>query len=166
MSVGDAEAHRVLLGAAVVVVEGLDLSAVEPGSYELCLPLKLVGSDGAPARARSWSSADAGCVRRDLDRRHRHARAGHGADDPELLGGRRAGVRTAVGVAVGQAVWALATSIGLAALIVAFEPAFVALKLAGAAFLIYLGAHALKRAIRGSAPETRAGGRIPRFARG
>ena len=52
MSVGDPDAHRVLLGAGVVVVEGLDLSAVEPGSYELyCLPLKLVGSDGAPARA-------------------------------------------------------------------------------------------------------------------
>jgi arylformamidase len=52
MSVGDDEAHRVLLGAGVVVVEGLDLSAVEPGSYELyCLPLRLVGSDGAPARA-------------------------------------------------------------------------------------------------------------------
>jgi arylformamidase len=51
MSVGDAEAHRILLGAGVVVVEGLDLSAVEPGPYELyCLPLKLVGSDGAPAR--------------------------------------------------------------------------------------------------------------------
>jgi arylformamidase len=52
MSVGGEEAHRVLLGAGVVVVEGLDLSAVEPGSYALyCLPLKLVGSDGAPARA-------------------------------------------------------------------------------------------------------------------
>lgn len=52
MSVGDEEAHRVLLGAGVVVVEGLDLSGVEPGSYDLwCLPLKLVGSDGAPARA-------------------------------------------------------------------------------------------------------------------
>ena len=52
MSVGDGEAHEVLLGAGVVVVEGLDLSSVEPGSYELyCLPLKLVGSDGAPARA-------------------------------------------------------------------------------------------------------------------
>jgi arylformamidase len=34
------------------VVEGLDLSAVKPGDYELiCLPIKLVGSDGAPARA-------------------------------------------------------------------------------------------------------------------
>ena len=52
MSVGDEGAHRVLLGAGVVVVEGLDLSGVEPGPYELyCLPLRLVGSDGAPARA-------------------------------------------------------------------------------------------------------------------
>ena len=52
MSVGDEDAHKVLLGAGVVVVEGLDLSGVEPGSYDLwCLPLKLVGSDGAPARA-------------------------------------------------------------------------------------------------------------------
>lgn len=44
--------HRVLLQAGVVVVEGLDLSAVPRGFYELyCLPLKLMGSDGAPARA-------------------------------------------------------------------------------------------------------------------
>ena len=44
--------HRTLLKAGVVVVEGLDLQAVRPGSYQLiCLPLKLVGSDGAPARA-------------------------------------------------------------------------------------------------------------------
>ncbi len=43
--------HRALLGAGAWVVEGLDLSAVEPGDYELiCLPIKLVGSDGAPAR--------------------------------------------------------------------------------------------------------------------
>jgi arylformamidase len=46
-----AETHRALLGAGVWVVEGLDLSPVEPGEYELiCLPVKLVGSDGAPAR--------------------------------------------------------------------------------------------------------------------
>ena len=46
-----AETHRALLGAGVWIVEGLDLSAVEPGDYELvCLPVKLVGSDGAPAR--------------------------------------------------------------------------------------------------------------------
>ena len=44
--------HRTLLGAGIVVVEGLDLSAVPRGFYELyCLPLKLLGSDGAPARA-------------------------------------------------------------------------------------------------------------------
>jgi threonine/homoserine/homoserine lactone efflux protein len=75
-----------------------------------------------------------------------------------LLGGRRAGVFTALGVSAGQAVWALATSIGIAALIVAFEPAFVALKLAGAAFLIYLGAHALYAALRGRPPEHHGGG--------
>jgi threonine/homoserine/homoserine lactone efflux protein len=74
-----------------------------------------------------------------------------------LLGGRRAGIYTAVGVSGGQAVWALATSAGLAALIVAFEPAFVALKLAGAAFLVYLGVHALLRAIRGRPPEAMSG---------
>ncbi len=44
--------HHVLLEASVIIVEGLDLSLVEPGAYDLyCLPLKLVGSDGAPARA-------------------------------------------------------------------------------------------------------------------
>jgi len=52
LSIGDPDAHRVLLGARVVALEGLDLSRVEPGEYELvCLPLKIVGSDGAPARA-------------------------------------------------------------------------------------------------------------------
>jgi arylformamidase len=46
-----APAHHVLLGAGAVVVEGLDLRDVEPGIYEmLCLPLRIVGSDGAPAR--------------------------------------------------------------------------------------------------------------------
>lgn len=52
LSVGDAAAHVALLGAGVLVVEGLDLRAVDPGSYVLvCLPLKIAGSDGAPARA-------------------------------------------------------------------------------------------------------------------
>jgi len=53
-----------------------------------------------------------------------------------LLGGRRAGVLTAAGVAAGQAVWALATSVGLAALVAASEPAFLALRLVGAAYLV------------------------------
>lgn len=44
--------HRTLLEVGMIIVEGLDLSAVAPGDYTLyCLPLKLVGSDGAPARA-------------------------------------------------------------------------------------------------------------------
>ena len=44
--------HETLLGAGVVILEGLDLSRAPAGRYELlCLPLKLVGSDGTPARA-------------------------------------------------------------------------------------------------------------------
>ena len=44
--------HRILLAAGVIPLEGLDLSAIEPGEYTLyCLPLKIQGSDGAPARA-------------------------------------------------------------------------------------------------------------------
>ena len=51
LSIGDEEAHHVLLGAGVVAVEGLDLRDVEPGEYRLvCAPLKLVGAEGAPAR--------------------------------------------------------------------------------------------------------------------
>ena len=47
-----APTHQTLLGADVVVVEGLNLSQIAPGVYEfVCLPLKLVGSDGTPARA-------------------------------------------------------------------------------------------------------------------
>ncbi|HXN47578.1 MAG TPA: cyclase family protein [Bryobacteraceae bacterium] len=46
------EVHRTLLGAGIWIVEGLDLSAASPGRYELiCLPLKVPGADGAPARA-------------------------------------------------------------------------------------------------------------------
>ena len=44
--------HRILLGAAVVIVEGLDLTGADPGGYRLvCLPLRITGGDGAPARA-------------------------------------------------------------------------------------------------------------------
>lgn len=44
--------HQILLRAGILIVEGLDLSRVDPGRYKLyCLPLKLVDSDGAPARA-------------------------------------------------------------------------------------------------------------------
>jgi arylformamidase len=45
------ETHRPLLAAGIAVIEGLDLSAVDPGPYQLvCLPLRLEGIDGAPAR--------------------------------------------------------------------------------------------------------------------
>jgi arylformamidase len=45
------ETHELLLGAGVWVIEGLDLSGIEPGPVELiCLPLRLAGAEGAPAR--------------------------------------------------------------------------------------------------------------------
>src|SRR5581483_11072664 len=44
-------AHHILLGSGTIVIEGLNLRDVDPGVYEMyCLPLALVGSDGAPAR--------------------------------------------------------------------------------------------------------------------
>lgn len=52
LSVGEPETHRTLLGAGIAAIEGLDLSGIEPGSYRLaCLPLRIVDSDGSPARA-------------------------------------------------------------------------------------------------------------------
>ena len=46
------EPHQILLKAGTVILEGLDLSQVGRGRYTLyCLPIKIVGSDGAPARA-------------------------------------------------------------------------------------------------------------------
>jgi threonine/homoserine/homoserine lactone efflux protein len=68
-----------------------------------------------------------------------------------LIGGRIGGTFTAAGVACGQAVWTVAASAGVTALLLASEPAFAAVRLAGAAFLIYLGAQALIAAIRGAA---------------
>ena len=65
-----------------------------------------------------------------------------------LSGGRRAGLATAAGVAAGQACWTVATSAGIAALLVASEPVFRAVKVAGAAYLVYLGAQALRDAFR------------------
>ena len=49
---GHHRTHKTLLGAGVVIVEGLALIEPQPGTYDLiCLPLKLIGIDGAPARA-------------------------------------------------------------------------------------------------------------------
>jgi threonine/homoserine/homoserine lactone efflux protein len=65
-----------------------------------------------------------------------------------LLGNRRSGIFTAFGVVSGQATWALATAVGVATLLAASEPAFTALKLAGAAYLVVLGGQALLAALR------------------
>jgi len=72
-----------------------------------------------------------------------------------VLGGRRGGLATAGGVVAGQLCWALATSLGLAAVLLAWQPAFVALKLAGAAYLVLLGVQALSSALR---PDSGAAG--------
>src|SRR4051794_10619271 len=67
-----------------------------------------------------------------------------------LVGGRTAGIRTAAGGALGQAAWALAAAAGGTALLPASEPAFLALRIAGAASLVWLGLLALRWAVRGS----------------
>ena len=78
-----------------------------------------------------------------------------------LLGGRRNGLLTAFGVSAGQATWALATSAGIAAVLQKSEPAFVAVKLAGAAYLVFLGVQTLVPALRsrGATPKEAPRGR-------
>lgn len=65
-----------------------------------------------------------------------------------LLGGRTGGLATALGVATGQTIWALATSAGIVALLLASEPLFLAVKYAGAAYLMWLGVQSLRAAFR------------------
>ncbi|MFD2784647.1 cyclase family protein [Hymenobacter rubripertinctus] len=51
LSVGPADTHHILLEAGISVIEGLALQHAEPGEYDMiCLPLKIEGADGAPAR--------------------------------------------------------------------------------------------------------------------
>lgn len=71
-----------------------------------------------------------------------------------LVRGRRAGVLTAAGVAGGQAVWAIATAVGVASLLRASQPAFAALRIAGAAYLVYLGVRAILESRRRSTAPT------------
>ena len=75
-----------------------------------------------------------------------------------LLAGRTGGVFTALGVSIGQGVWTVATAVGVGALLVASEPAFFALKLAGGAYLVCLGVQAIYGALSGrandAAPDT------------
>lgn len=70
-----------------------------------------------------------------------------------LAGGRRSGLGTALGVALGQAVWTVAAAAGLVAVLRASQPAFTALRLAGAAYLVYLGLQSLVAALRRRAPH-------------
>jgi threonine/homoserine/homoserine lactone efflux protein len=73
-----------------------------------------------------------------------------------LMGGRRAGVSTAIGVSSGQATWTLACAVGLSALLAASEPAFLAVRIVGAAYLVLLGLQALAAAARGRRRELEA----------
>jgi len=66
-----------------------------------------------------------------------------------LAAGRRGGVLTAFGVVSGQVTWALAASAGLSAVLLASRPLFTALRIVGAAYLVFLGAEALVAAWRG-----------------
>jgi len=81
-----------------------------------------------------------------------------------LLAGRAGGIGTALGVSIGQLIWAAATSVGLVAVLLASEPVFRAVKLAGAAYLIWLGVQSLRTALRPNRPGPsveRATGRLP-----
>ena len=64
-----------------------------------------------------------------------------------LVGGRAGGIATAVGVVTGLATWTVASSAGLAALLVASQPLFLAVRLVGAAYLVFLGIQALRSAV-------------------
>jgi threonine/homoserine/homoserine lactone efflux protein len=65
-----------------------------------------------------------------------------------LVGGRGSGVATAAGVALGQVCWTIAAAAGVVAVLRASQPAFTALRLAGAAYLVYLGVQSLVAAVR------------------
>jgi threonine/homoserine/homoserine lactone efflux protein len=82
-----------------------------------------------------------------------------------LLAGRAGGTFTAVGVALGQATWTLAASAGVTALLLASEPAFAAIRLAGAAYLVYLGVQALIAGVRGGTARTLDPEQAKRFTR-
>src|SRR5690349_7324333 len=88
---------------------------------------------------------------------HRDARTGHSGNGQQHCG-RRGGVFTALGVSCGQAVWTLTASAGISAVLVACRPAFLTLKYIGAAYLLYLGLHAIWSATRRQADPPAAGG--------
>src|SRR5215467_11358256 len=65
-----------------------------------------------------------------------------------LIGGARGGIFTALGVSTGLTIWALAASAGVVGVLVASAPVFEALRYAGAAYLIWVGAQSLWGAFR------------------
>jgi threonine/homoserine/homoserine lactone efflux protein len=74
-----------------------------------------------------------------------------------LLGGRGNGIATALGVSAGQLIWVLATSVGLVAVLLASEQIFNAVRLAGAAYLVWLGIQTLWSVFNpGGAPASEA----------
>jgi threonine/homoserine/homoserine lactone efflux protein len=82
-----------------------------------------------------------------------------------LLGDRPAGVSTAAGVAAGQAVWTVATSAGLAVILIASGPLFLLIRLLGAGYLVYLGVRSLLKAMASvDAPDQAATRSIGRLA--
>ncbi len=82
-----------------------------------------------------------------------------------LLGGRVGGVFAALGISVGSMIWALAASAGLVAILIAFEPVFLLIKYAGAAYLIYLGVLSLREAFRPHRDDAGEAMNTPRGAR-
>ena len=71
-----------------------------------------------------------------------------------VASGRRAALETAVGINAGLLVWAIAAALGIAAVLNASATAFTALRIAGAAYLVWLGARALVDAWRGGSTLT------------
>ena len=86
-----------------------------------------------------------------------------------LAGGRSAGIAAALGISAGSVIHTFAAALGLSALLATSPYAFMAVKLAGAAYLIYIGVRSLlSRAsgLPGDEAETQAGGRWPAFRQG
>jgi threonine/homoserine/homoserine lactone efflux protein len=65
-----------------------------------------------------------------------------------VFGGRKGGIFTAAGVSTGQAAWALAAAAGVAALLEGAEPVYMAIRIAGAAYLLFLGTQAILVGVR------------------
>ena len=75
-----------------------------------------------------------------------------------LFGGRVDGVRTAAGIVLGIAIWTIAASAGIAAIVAASRPLFDTLRFLGAAYLIWLGLNTLRRGHRAEIASRRGTG--------